>query len=283
MLQRLVVVGATGYLGGRIMAEARAIVPSVGTSSRDPGMLRLDLDRPEEFDYAQLGTGDVVMLCGGITDPDACAREHARAWALNVEGTIAFMERALRRGARVVFFSSDTVYGERDADFDEAAACRPAGAYATMKGAVERHFAGHAQVRTLRLSYVFSGADKFTRYLQDCLDRGEEAAVFQPFERAIVHRDDVVAAALGLAQRWQEVPGYAINIGGPEIVSRIEFAEMLKNAVMPRLRYRKVDPGPEFFHNRPRVIRMRSPLLASLLRRPARALREAIRLEFRPG
>lgn len=280
MHERLVVAGATGYLGSRLAARAEALMPVVRTSSRDPAMLRLDLAHPADFDYARLGAHDVVALCGGISAPDACASDRPRAWAINVEGTGAFMERATAAGARVIFLSSDTVYGERDIEFDESAPCRPAGDYAEMKHAVERRFAGHPQVKTLRLSYVFSAGDKFTRYLRECAARGAEAEIFHPFYRAIVHREDVVEALIALARRWDEFPAFAINAGGPEVLSRVDCAKRMKDVALPALRYRAVEPGPEFFHNRPRVIRMHSPHLAALLGRRPRALREALRLEF---
>src|SRR4051794_38444809 len=122
---RLVIVGATGFLGARLLAAAGARFPAIGTSRNAAGMLRLDLSQPESFDYSMLGAGDVIALAGGVSSPDLCARERARAWALNVEGTARFMERAMAAGARLLFFSSDTVYGERAAGFDERAACLP--------------------------------------------------------------------------------------------------------------------------------------------------------------
>lgn len=279
-LERLVIVGATGYIGGRLLAAASSTLPAIGTSSRGGALLRLDLSRPREFDYSQLRTGDAVILCAGISSPDFCAREHVRAWALNVEGTAQFMHRAIERGADVVFFSSDTVYGERDSDFDEAAPSSPAGEYAEMKLEVERRFDGHPQVRSLRLSYVFSRDDKFTSYLRGCAGRGDQAEIFHPFYRAVVHRDDVVQGVLALARRWDELPGSVINFGGPEVISRKSFAATLKDTALPGLQWRGVEPAAGFFANRPRVIRMRSPRLATLLGRPALSLREAARVEF---
>ncbi len=277
---RLVVVGATGYIGARIVEVATARMPTLGTSSRGGDLLRLDLLRADEFDYARLGTDDIIALTAGISAPDACASDRSRAWALNVEGTSAFMENALQTGARLIFLSSDTVYGERDGAFDESADCRPAGDYAEMKSAVEERFASHPRVKSLRLSYVFSAEDKFTRYLRDCAARGESAEIFHPFYRAVVHREEVVEAILALARRWNAVDGFAINVGGPEILSRIDCASLLKEGALPRLKFTAVEPEAQFFHNRPRVIRMASPRLAQLLGRLPCTMRDAVRKEF---
>ncbi len=57
---------------------------------------------------------------------------------MNVTGTSNFIQSVIDRGARVVFFSRDTVYGEREDAFDESAVCNPAGEYAEMKREVEQ-------------------------------------------------------------------------------------------------------------------------------------------------
>ncbi len=277
---RLIVIGATGYIGAALMRSAVNDFAVVGTSSRPQReLLRLDLNAADDFGYLDLGTDDCICLTAAISSPDVCAREHERAWALNVTATSHFIARALDRGARVMFFSSDTVYGECVSQFDESAPIAPAGEYAAMKAAVERSFQGHAGFKAIRLSYVFSNDDKFTRYLRGCAERGETADVFDPFLRSIIHREDVLAGIAALARRWQEVPGQTVNFGGPELVSRVEFAQALQLA-LPGLTYKVTKPGPEFFVARPRAIHMTSPWLVTLLGRPLTCFRDAVSIEF---
>ena len=221
-----------------------------------------------------------MFLTAAISAPDICAREHDRAWAVNVTGTSAFITGAIKRGARVIFFSSDTVYGEREDEFDECATCNPAGEYAVMKREVEKRFFGNPSFKAIRLSYVFSHEDKFTHYLAGCARRNEEVDLFHPFFRAIVHRDDVVAGALALAKRWHEIPEQVINFGGPQVLSRVEFAKCLREVHFHDLRFKVTEPDADFFKNRPRVIAMTSSVFDRLLGRPPRTLCEAARMEF---
>jgi dTDP-4-dehydrorhamnose reductase len=275
------VIGGRGYVGAALFASANKSGIAIGiSSSGENDLLPLRLDAPAEFDYGNIRPGDVVLLTAAISAPDLCAREHDRAWAVNVTGTSSFIQNVIDRGARVVFFSSDTVYGECEDEFDEAAACNPAGEYAEMKREVEQRFAGNASFKSIRLSYVFSREDKFSRYLAGCAERNEEAYLFHPFFRAIVHRDDVVEGALALAARWDEFPEQVINFGGPQVLSRIDFAECLREVAFHDLRFKVTEPGADFFKNRPRVIAMTSPVFTKLLGRPARTLCEAARLEF---
>lgn len=149
-----------------------------------------------------------------------------------------------------------------------------------MKSEVEQRFAEDPSFKTIRLSYVFSRDDKFTRYLSSCAERDEEAELFHPFYRAIVHRDDVVEGALALAQKWDDFPQQKLNFGGPQVLSRVEFAECIRQTALPSLKYRVTEPDETFFKNRPREIAMHSPILPKLLGRPSRSLVEAAKIEF---
>jgi len=281
---KIITVGATGYIGSRLHDRASKDFVTCGTSSRGAdGLLRLSLEAPGGFDYEIIRQADVVFLAAAISAPDICAREHERAWAVNVTGTSEFIARVMARGGRVIFFSSDTVYGERNDDLDEMAACNPAGEYAAMKQEVEGRFLGSPLFKSIRLSYVFSREDKFTRYLSGCSARDEKAEIFHPFYRAVIHRDDVVEGAIALARRWDEFPQGIINFGGPKVLARTEFVEILQEAALPNLRFQVIEPAADFFENRPRVIRMVSPVLPALLGRVAHTLSEAAMIEFARG
>lgn len=277
-----VVVGARGYIGYPLFKSARCYSVARGTTSESgrSDLLMLRLDNVSGFNYEEIVPGAVVFLAAAISAPDICAKEHVRAWSVNVTGTSNFIRRVVDRGARVIFFSSDTVYGERDDAFDESAPCNPAGEYAEMKCEVEQRFSANASFKAIRLSYVFSREDKFSRYLTGCAERNEEADLFHPFFRAIVHRDDVVEGALALARDWDQVPEQFVNFGGPQILSRVDFAERLREAHLHDLRFKVTEPGAEFFKNRPRVIAMTSPIFARLLGRSPRMLSEAACQEF---
>jgi dTDP-4-dehydrorhamnose reductase len=278
---RLLIVGASGYIGEPLLEYSKSVCNAYGTSSSNAaGLLPLRLENPNDFDYGLIQPSDVVLLSAAISAPDICAREHDRAWAVNVTGTSEFIAKALVQGGRVVFFSSDTVYGEHGDAFDETAKSNPQGEYAEMKAEVEMRFLGNPLFKSIRLSYVFSREDKFTNYLSGCAERGDEAELFHPFYRAIVHRNDVVEGALALAQRWNEFPQQLINFGGPEVLSRIDFAECLQRIALPSLRFRVTEPEDEFFKNRPRVIAMSSDILPMLLGRPTRTLAEAVEIEY---
>ena len=275
-------VGGTGLVGQRLVQALSENGPVLKTSSRgdETTTLRLDLATPQDFDFDIIQPGWQIYFTAAASSPDFCARQYDLAWSINVEGTKHVIEQALERGARVAFLSSDTVYGEKTGAFSEGASCHPAGVYAEMKYAVEQAFRGEANFKSARLSYVFGRDDKFTRYLHDAADNGETVEVFHPFLRAVVHIGDVIEGLIALARSWEDVDASAINFGGPEVVSRAAIVDVVREVSLPHLQYRVVQPPDSFFDNRPRVIHMESPVLADLLGRPLRSLRQAANIEF---
>jgi dTDP-4-dehydrorhamnose reductase len=275
--RKIWILGGSGIIGRSLFTAAKIHGPSMGMSCE---LLNVRLNDNSSIETASFGKGDIVFLLAAISSPDVCRDEYEKAKEVNVLGTSILIQRIIAFGARVVFFSSDTIYGERDDEFDETAASNPAGEYAKMKSLVERRFSGNASFKAIRLSYVFSREDKFTRYLADCVERHEEADLFHPFYRSIVHRDDVIEGLLALAMCWDEVPEQFINFGGPQVVSRIDFAECLREVYFHDMHYKVTKPDADFFKNRPRVIAMTSPVFTRLLGRSSRSLCEAAHLEF---
>ncbi len=242
--------------------------------------MQLKLNDPLNFNYQKISSGDTVFLTAAISSPDICDHKSEYAWSINVSGTIKFISQVIERGARVIFFSSDTVYGERQFKFNETASISPLGNYAQMKSEVECQFKDEPLFKTIRLSYVFSRDDKFTKYLMGCHQRGVVAEIFHPFYRSIIHRDDVVNGAISLARFWDDYPQRIINFGGPEVLSRVDFAQQLKEAVFTNLLYKVIEPDKEFFNNRPRTISMSSDYLSLLLGGQPRILKDAVSIEF---
>lgn len=281
-IPKIFTIGASGYIGRSLYQKSINMLSGYGTSTvGGNGLLALHLSKPLDFDYSIISAGDFVLLAAAISAPDICSNDRSHAFSVNVTGTSQFISKVLERKGRIIFFSSDTVYGESDKPFCESFIGKPAGDYAEMKAAVEKSFLGSSLFKSIRLSYVFSRDDKFTKYLLSCAEKDEEAELFDPFHRSIIYRDDVIDAVIALTQKWDYFPQQLINFGGPKLLSRVNFADCLKNYALPGLRFHVRNPGDDFFKNRPRSIAMLSDVLPILLGRPLKTLEEAIRIEFK--
>ena len=291
-MDTLHIIGAKGNIGSRLVekTEGKYNIRKVVSPARshlfsvDSGYYGLNLANDlSSYDFYTLKEGDTVAFTAAISEPSVCAKQFDLAIKVNVESTGEFIQQALDRGCKVIFLSSDVVYGRVEDEFDESQSLDPLGVYAEMKAIVEKRFIGHSRFKVLRLSYNFFKNDRFTTYLRTCASEDTVADLFDPFGRSIVHRDDTVDAIISLYNNWDVCEEGVINCGGPETLSRVEFAEILSELVVQDLITKVTTPDAKFYEDRPAIIAMRSPLLEKVLGRPARSMRDAITMEFGNG
>ena len=264
-------IGATGNIGKRIV-EKGGDLHNINVISRFE--LKLD-QRPlyYNFDSKSIGgtaikEGDIIIFAAAISEPSVVSAQFEKAFTVNVESTGDFIEKALEKGCKVLFLSSDTVYGNVEKGFNEDQPVNPRGAYAEMKAVIEKRFLGNPNFRVFRLSYNLHKDDRFTKYLRQCAESGVEAEIFDPLKRAVIHRDDTVDAILNLCEgsktETNEEPGWKasepvgpiINCGGPKVISRQELTEIIKRVALPNLKYKVTRPPAKFYGDRPEVINM---------------------------
>jgi nucleoside-diphosphate-sugar epimerase len=271
------VIGATSYIGKHIFKKLEIETSVIGTSTRNiEGLLQFNLLHPAKFSYDLIEPMDNIFFVAAISSPDSMKEAHQ----INVAGTSFFIEQALKRNARIIFFSSDTVYGNSEIQCDESSICNPLGNYALMKNEIENTFLDNALFKSIRLSYVFSKYDKLTSYLIQCDQKNLEAEIFHPFVRAFIYLDDVIDAVIALSSKWNDFFTPIINLGGPQAISRLDFASSLKRFALPNLNYAEALPPEIFFKQRPKVINMKSSYINLLLSRGANTIDEAIKTEF---
>ncbi len=126
--KRVLVTGATGFLGSRLVPALHRAGADVVALVRGPGSVSQMIAEQAELVGGDLREGDavdaamkdvdIVVHCAAITTNQATWDEHE---AVNVEGTGAILEAACRAGVeRVVHVSSVVVYGLKNGDVSEA-------------------------------------------------------------------------------------------------------------------------------------------------------------------
>ena len=214
------IIGAKGNIGSRLVekTEGKYDIRKVVSPARthlftvDSGYHVLNLAEDNfTYDYDTLKMGDTVAFTAAISAPSVCAEQFDVAMKVNVESTGEFIQQALDRGCKVIFLSSDAVYGRSEDELDESQPLNPLGVYAKMKVIVEKRFIGNSKFKVLRLSYNFFKGDRFTTYLRTCASENTVAGLFDPFGRSIVHRDDTVDAIISLYKNWDVCEEGVIN------------------------------------------------------------------------
>lgn len=263
---KVALVGCTGYIAGflqkRFEHEGWDFL-SIGR--RAPAEAILHLEEAEQFDYTALEGVDAVVFTAAVSGPDKCANEFEACWRVNVTGTERFIHEAMARGCRVLFFSSDAVFGDiPGAVYTEESETAAATPYGRMKKAVEDAFRGQPRFKAIRLPYVVSARDRFVSGCLAAMESGTETEVFHPFYRNCVVVSDVADAVVWLLKKWEAYAPAVLNVAGRELVSRVRIADELNRIFDGKLKYRIVDPGEGFFRKRPRITEMRSLYLEKL-------------------
>ena len=270
----------TGNIGKRVLEKGKDInVITKKELNLETKPLNYNFDK-ESIGGTLLEKGDTIIFTAAISEPAIVSAQFEKATRVNVESTGEFIQGAIDLGCKVLFLSSDTVYGDVETGFDESHPINPKGAYAEMKSIVEKRFEGNPNFKSFRCSLNFYKDDRFTQYLKTCAANNVEADIFDPLTRAIVHRDDTVDAILAVANDWSLAEGQYTNCGGPQVLSRAQIAETVKRVALPNLQFKVSRPPSKFYTDRPAFIEMKSPNLKRILGRSPVTFEEAVKIEF---
>ena len=217
------------------------------------------MERSEDFNYDQLEEIEYILFTAAISGPDKCAQEFNYCWQINVVGTNFFIHKAIEKGCKVIFLSSDAVFGDISGQiYTEISATQANTPYGCMKKAVEDEFIGNKNFKALRLSYVVSAKDKFVMYCLDCIKKNTIAEIYHPFYRNCIVISDVIKAVIWLLENWDMFKPQVLNLAGEELVSRVRIADELNRYLKKELHYIVSTPEEEFFLNRPQITQMKS-------------------------
>jgi dTDP-4-dehydrorhamnose reductase len=133
---RVLVTGAGGMLGGRVVAEARRL----GHEPVALGHADLDItDAQAVFDRIAEEQPDAVIHCAAYTDVDGAETHEQLARRVNADATANVAAAAAGSGAFVVAVSTDYVFaGDADRPYVESDEPAPRSAYGRSKLAGER-------------------------------------------------------------------------------------------------------------------------------------------------
>lgn len=259
------IVGSSGYLGRFLIDKLKkdkkiTVQAAIGRKGdNDSRYLFLDLLKPERFDYGKLESLDAVLFLAAVSSPDICAKEFESSYAANVTGSIYFIKEALKKQCRVLFFSSDAVFGQDlGRAFDEESPANPNTPYGIMKKEVEDAFMGQENFKVIRLPYVVSKEDRFTTYILSCIKKQVTAEIYHPFYRNAVGRETVGQAVLWMLFHWESFSSGILHVSGSELVSRIRIADEISRFLGQKLSCKILRPSNEFYQNRQEITQIKS-------------------------
>ena len=240
-MEKLLVIGASGLLGSKILAQARTKYGVVGTCNpecdgrSDWRLEPLDIGSKEEverlFDKAKPG---LVILTAAMTNVDACEKQLLIANRINATGPELVARSCKKHEARLVHVSTDYVFdGMKDRKYREDDVPRPISIYGASKLAGEK-----AVLSTLPGSVVARPAvlygwnpleskDNFVIWVLKKLRAGEKATLFEDQKISPTFADDLARTLLELGER--DVSG-VWHVSGPDCLDRPACGRMIAEA-----------------------------------------------------
>lgn len=247
-MSRVAITGATGFVGGKVLAallaaghEVRALVRG-GAKIDGIDCHDWDLASPEGGSDAAVAGADVLVHAGAYLPPNYADPAYARqCLEVNALGTLELLERAVGLGVRkVILFSLGNGYRSKLGPARESDALYPsevAPYYLASKLCGEiyaDHYTrtGRADVVILRPSAIYGAGTKrgTVSTFAAALHEGRRIVVHDGgrYTVDLVHVDDVVDAAMAALER--PVTG-AFNLGSGTSHSILEVARALADCL----------------------------------------------------
>jgi len=260
-----VIVGKNSFISKQLMKRNNYQFTSSDILEVDKNTMYLDLNFPEVFDYTVFNENTYIIFLAAISSPDECNKNYERSYKINVTGTKYFIKQAIKQKSKILFFSSDVIYGNRTEEVDENSKTDPFGNYAKMKEEVEKYFLDEVNFKVFRLSYVLSFEDKYLSYLRKYVESNSIADVFHPFYRKIIYIDDLLTAIESILLHWQVFKNQKFNICGEKQISRKKIADLYNSFICGELNYNIIEPDEVFWQARPKEINITSQYINKLL------------------
>lgn len=222
--RRVLLSGATGYLGRHLHRALLARGDEVVTIGRREADVVADFGDPEGVDASlREVAADMALHAGALSQMGACATDPDAAGRINAEASARIAARL-----PTIYVSTDLVFDGASAPYGADAAPAPLSAYGRSKARGEElvRAAGGLVVRVpLLFGPSHDGRRGASDMLRAALVDGRRLGLFVDEFRTPLHVGD---AARGLIDLLAALPGRAggiAHLGGPERISRFAFAE----------------------------------------------------------
>jgi dTDP-4-dehydrorhamnose reductase len=211
----VLVTGASGFLGSEVMRLAEHEVVPTYHSQPVPDGIRMDIrDRSEVEDVIRKVRPDGIIHTA-FRQSD---------WATTADGPANIALAA--RGTRLVFVSTDVVFGGCEQPYDEDASPCPITPYGAAKAAAETAIRAIDPSAVIARTSLIIGYDRksSTEQLVHALAAGEPGALYTGNIRCPVHVTDLASALLELLV---SDAGGTAHVAGPEAVNRLELGRLI--------------------------------------------------------
>lgn len=227
---KLLVIGASGQVGGALMRMAPKEWEVVGTYSGKPRPKLVHLDvsnRDEVFQVFEDVRPDVTVLSAAFTNVDLCETEKDRADAINVNGPMNVRDASVKYPSKMVYISTDYVFAGENGPYREDDSPNPLGYYAWTKLEGERITASLPDHLIIRTTGVYSADPESLNFVMQVIKRlraGEAMRVPSDQYGSPTLADSLAEAIVALLRLGKRG---IYNVSGSDFMDRYSFALLI--------------------------------------------------------
>jgi dTDP-4-dehydrorhamnose reductase len=232
-MDRLLITGGSGYIGGKLCEAACKRWKTYATYHASPVLqdsvipVYLDIGNREQVQAAvHIIKPSIIIHAAAITNCRVCWEEQDEAWHVNVNGTEFLASVAEDVGARMLYLSTDLVFDGEDEYYTEENEPNPVCFYGKTKYAAEKIVSKICSNYTIcRCALVYgwdwNRARPFTKTIIQKLSSGEEISLFTDEFRSLIYDYNLCEIILNIASQ-QSVQGI-YHLGGEWKISRYDL------------------------------------------------------------
>jgi dTDP-4-dehydrorhamnose reductase len=259
---KVLIFGGTSTLArevGKFLIREEIPVLSYSRSSNQSFIQVSDYSVPAR----EIETGEIVIIFFAISSPRVCEINPGTSFAVNVIATNDVIKETLNRGGRVIFISSDVVYGNTTKAVSESSPLNPTGKYGIQKSLVEETWSGNEGFIAIRTSLNLSNNNQIVQKFLS----GQQTTLLKNLSRNVLLTSDLSALIHQVIKMPTAQWPRALNAGGKELIDIADyFTSMAKEMGYNGLQVVDWDKIDEVC--KPKRIEMDSDLAQSILKRP---------------
>ncbi|MEO7308944.1 MAG: NAD(P)-dependent oxidoreductase [Chitinophagaceae bacterium] len=249
---KVLITGGTGFIGRHLVDLLKHSAHAVTVVARtidyhlfpaNVGCIEANICNPEDIQAAIIFTApDLVIHSAAMSKPNDCEMQRALCYAVNVQGTQNIIDGCKAIGAKLIFMSTDFVFGHKG-PYREADEYCPVNYYGASKIMAEKLVVAsglfYAIVRTVMvLGKKLPGQNNtFLHWVKDNLDQQKAIRVFTDQYRSVTYVNDLCRGIESIIERgFQGV----VHLCGSTIYTPFSLAQELagffslnKNLVNP--------------------------------------------------
>lgn len=234
-MSRILVIGATGFLGAKIFSILEKDHEIIGTYSSSPirSYVYLDIkDKDRVLEEIREIKPDVIIHTAAYSNPDDCEKNPDLAEKINHKGTANIVEAAKEIDAILVYTSSAYIFDGKEGNYTEENIPTPLNILGKTKLDGENEIRKYLEkyiILRFAISYGFNGYGRNNAFFGEIL-KGKKLEVNNDQIRQPLLIDDLAQIIDGLIKKG----AYGIfNVAGPQEMTKYQLGVALEKLIRP--------------------------------------------------